>query len=143
MMDNLSYTAPAAALSDLPLDFSGASGLVGYLSWLPETGGACSMEIGPQHLNRLGNLHGGFVCMLLDNGCGTAVRREIGQIDARVVTASLTVHHVDAVSAGRVTARGRVTGGGQTTKFAEAELRDTAGRLIATARAVFAVMRTQ
>lgn len=122
------------------VDGSGASDLVGYRSYLPgENGGACSLEIGPQHLNRLGILHGGFVSMLLDNGCGIAVRNAVGDVDAVVVTVSMAINFIDSASEGLVTTTGHVTGGGRSTKFAEAELRDATGRLLATATATFRV----
>lgn len=133
--------AETGEVDRLPIDFSGACDLVGYRSSLPEEGGgACSLNVGPQHLNRLGLLHGGFVSMLLDNGCGTAVRRDVGDIDAAVVTVSMTVNFIAGVSAGLVTATGRVTGGGKSVKFAEAELRDETGRLLATCAAIFRVL---
>lgn len=125
----------------LTVDLSGARALVGYRSSFPAdpSQGACSLEIGPQHLNRLGLLHGGFVSMLLDNGCGVAVRHSLGNVDATVVTVTLTVNFVSAARSGRVVATGRVTGGGRSLKFAEAELRHESGRLLATATAAFKV----
>ncbi len=125
----------------LPVDLSGARALVGYRSFLPDdpSQGVCSLDIGPQHLNRLGLLHGGFVSMLLDNGCGVAARHSLGDIDATVVTVTLTVNFVSAARSGRIIATGRVTGGGRSLKFAEAELRHQSGRLLATATATFKV----
>ncbi|WBU53614.1 PaaI family thioesterase [Paracoccus sp. SCSIO 75233] len=126
----------------LSIDYSGSCDLVGYRSSLPdEGGGACELNIGPQHLNRLGLLHGGFVSMLLDNGCGTAVRRDAGDIETGVVTVNMSVNYVAGVSSGRVIATGRVVGGGKTLKFAESELRDEAGRLLATCSATFKILR--
>ncbi|SDE68711.1 uncharacterized domain 1-containing protein [Paracoccus isoporae] len=130
---------PGAASDRLPIDMSGAGDLVGYRS-SRDGGGSCSLEIGPQHLNRLGLLHGGFVSMLLDNGCGVALRLDLGDIDADVVTVSLTVNFIAAARQGRVTATGRITGGGRSLKFAEADLRDETGRLIATGSATFKVL---
>ncbi|MFD1796759.1 PaaI family thioesterase [Paracoccus aurantiacus] len=125
------------------VDGSGASDLVGYRSYWPgEVGGACSLEVGPQHLNRLGILHGGFVSMLLDNGCGIAVRNAVGNADAVVVTVSIAINFIDSVSEGLVTATGHVAGGGKSMKFAEAELRDATGRLLASATATFRVFGT-
>lgn len=123
----------------LPIDLSGAGDLVGYRS-SRQGGGSCSLEVGPQHLNRLGLLHGGFVSMLLDNGCGVALRLALGDMEADVVTVSLTVNFIASVSEGRVTATGRITGGGRSLKFAEAELRGADGRLLATASATFKVI---
>lgn len=124
----------------LPIDMSGARELVGYRSSL-DGGGSCSLEIGPQHLNRLGLLHGGFVSMLLDNGCGVAIRNAIGNTDAGAVTVSLSVNFIAGAGSGRVTATGRVTGGGKSLKFAEAELRDDTGRLLATGSATFRIIQ--
>lgn len=126
----------------LGIDRAGARALVGYRSSLPDADtGACTLDIGPQHLNRLGLLHGGFVSMLLDNGCGVAVRNVMGDVDSGAVTVSLSVTFVAAVSSGRVTATGRVVGGGRSLKFAEAALRDETGRLLATATATFKIVR--
>ncbi len=125
----------------LLIDRSGARDLVGYRSAMPDEGsGACSLEIGPQHLNRLGLLHGGFVSMLLDNGCGVAVRNVLGDVDTRAITVSLSVNFISGANSGRVTATGRVTGGGRSLKFAEAELRDESGHLLATASATFRIL---
>lgn len=132
----------AAAEDDhlLPVDHSGARALVGYRSAMPEDGsGVCSLDIEPRHLNRLGLLHGGFVSMLLDNGCGIAVRNAIGDPNATVVTVTLSVSFISAARSGRVTATGRVTGGGTSLKFAEAELRHQSGLLLATATAAFKI----
>lgn len=126
----------------LPIDRSGARELVGYRSFLPDDQtGACSLEIGPQHLNRMGVLHGGFVSMLLDNGCGTALRNHLGDVDSGVVTVSINVNFIAGASEGRVTATGRVTGGGRSLKFIEADLRAEDGRLLATATAIFRVVK--
>ncbi|KRW97549.1 PaaI family thioesterase [Paracoccus sp. MKU1] len=131
----------------LPVDRSGARQLVGYRSAAAgagSEGGSCSLEVGPQHLNRLGLLHGGFVSMLLDNSCGVAIREEIGDLDVPAVTVTLSVNFIAGVGPGRrVTATGRVTGGGHSLKFAEAELRDDAGRLLATGSATFRLMRSR
>ncbi|MFT3690317.1 PaaI family thioesterase [Paenirhodobacter sp.] len=125
----------------LPIDRSGSRRLVGYRSSVPDDQtGVCALEIGPQHLNRLGLLHGGFVSMLLDNGCGIAVRAAMGDIDGAAVTVTLAVNFIASVSSGRVTATGRVTGGGRSLKFAESELRDETGRLLATATATFRIL---
>lgn len=123
----------------LPIDQSGARELVGYRSSMEGTG-SCSMVVGPEHLNRLGLLHGGFVSLLLDNGCGVAVRKALGDIEAAAVTVTLSVTFIAGVSAGRVTATGRVTGGGRSLKFAEAELHDAEGRLLATGVATFRIL---
>ena len=124
-----------------PLDRSGTQGFVGYNSRVTaDGGGACALDIGPQHLNRLGLLHGGIVSMLLDNAAGVAVRNGTGDVDAAVVTVSMTVQFIAGVGEGLVTATGRVTGGGRSLKFAEAQLRDESDRLLASASATFRIL---
>lgn len=125
-----------------PVDHSGARTLVGYQSSMPDDGrGECGLDVEPRHLNRMGVLHGGFISMLLDNGCGVAVRNMMGGPDIAVVTVTLAVNFMASVRSGRVTATGRVTGGGRSLKFAEAELRDESGQLLATATATFKIVR--
>ncbi|WBU53921.1 PaaI family thioesterase [Paracoccus sp. SCSIO 75233] len=123
-------------------DPSGAGRLVGYFSRLPEDmTGVCELEIGPQHLNRLGLLHGGFISMLLDNGCGLAVLNCVRSRGETAVTMTLSVSFIAGVAVGRVKATGRVTGGGQNVQFAAAELHDDNGRLLATATGSFRIIK--
>ncbi len=128
----------------LLIDQSGARELVGYHSQMTDDNtGICSLEIGPQHLNRLGLLHGGFVSLLLDNGCGVAVRSVLDNLETQAVTIALSVNFILGVGSGKVSAIGRVTGGGRSLKFAEAELRDDAGRLVATGSATFRIFEAK
>ncbi|MCA0928407.1 PaaI family thioesterase [Ruegeria profundi] len=123
-------------------DESAAQSFVGYESSVFGQGsGICALNIGPQHLNRVNVLHGGFVAMLLDNGCGLAVRNDSGDPDRAVLTMSLSVNYIAPARSGRVVATGNVTGGGKSTKFASAELRTEDGTLLATASGVFKLLR--
>jgi uncharacterized protein (TIGR00369 family) len=112
---------------------SGFRAVVGYVvaAWRD---GHCEMtlEIGPQHINRSGVLHGGVVTTLLDAACGYAgcfcpdpdrVRK--------CVTLSLNAHFVKAATGGTVRAIGRVRGGGRRIFFASAELVDDRGNTLA------------
>ena len=73
--------SPVKNLTETPehlllADDSGAGGLIGYRSFDAGDGiAACTLRLGPQHMNRLGVLHGGIVAMLLDNASGLAVRK--------------------------------------------------------------------
>ena len=112
---------------------SGFRGLVGYVidAWRE---GYCEMvlEVGPQHVNRSGVLHGGVVSTLIDASCGYAgcfcpdpdrVRK--------AVTLSLNTHFARAATGGTVRAIGRVKGGGRRIFFASAELVDARGDILA------------
>ncbi|MEQ8699116.1 MAG: PaaI family thioesterase [Bauldia litoralis] len=112
---------------------SGFRGLVGYVIdvWRE---GYCEMvlEMGPQHGNRSGVLHGGVVSTLIDAACGYAgcycpdpdrVRK--------AVTLSLNTHFVKAATGGEVRAIGRLKGGGRRIFFSSAELVDARGNTLA------------
>ncbi|XDA97650.1 PaaI family thioesterase [Sulfitobacter sp. LCG007] len=120
--------------------FGGAHALIGYEVDLtaPDGSARVSLEIAAKHLNRNDSLHGGIVAMMLDAVAGFAASRHFGGDDATpVVTVSLTTNFVAAARSGRVSATGRVSGGGRKIVYAQAELNDDQGRLIANATAVF------
>lgn len=119
---------------------SGCQDMTGYLVELDagEQVARCHLDVGRKHLNRHGILHGGVTSMLLDVACGHAAAAWFDAEDPPLVlTLSLTVNFVSAASEGRVTATGRPTGGGKSMAYANGELRDAKGCLIATATAVF------
>lgn len=126
-----------------PID-SGAQALVGYAIDLddPQGGALVVLDIEPRHLNRVGSLHGGIVAMLLDAAAGFAASRSWSQAgDACLVTLSLTTNFLASTGSGRVVAQGRIAGGGETIRFAEAALRDQSGRVLATACGAFKRVR--
>lgn len=126
---------------NLFVDNSGARDLIGYRFFLPgDDIAACALSIEPRHLNRLGVLHGGLVALLLDNGAGFAVRCFSRDKVTPAVTVSLSVNYIAGAKSGDVTATARITGGGRTLKFAEAELRDQDGNLLATASGAFRLL---
>ena len=123
---------------------SGAQDMVGYAIDLshPDGGARVTLDLAPRHMNRVGSLHGGIVAMLLDAAAGFSVSRSWSETgDALLVTVSLSTNYIASANAGRVTATGCVTGGGQTIKFAASELRDESGRLLATATGAFKRVR--
>ena len=122
------------------LDHSGCQATIGYVIDLnpPSGGAACWLDIKPGHLNRNNLLHGGVMAILLDVACGYAASLSFdrGSI-APVLTVSLSMQYIAAAAGGRVTATGRVSGGGRKICYANGELRDDAGDLIASAAGVF------
>lgn len=122
------------------LDESGTQRLLGYVLDLGQGDGMarCHMQVGPQHLNRQGILHGGLSTTLLDNALGGAASLTAGADGmARFSTVSLNVDFLAPGLPGRVEAVGRVKGGGRKLVFVEGELRHEDGTLIATASGVF------
>jgi acyl-coenzyme A thioesterase 13 len=119
---------------------SGCQDSVGYVVEMDPGGDSvsCWLDIQPQHLNRNNLLHGGFVAMLLDIACGYAASLHYDPDNlALVLTVSLSTQYIAPARGGRVTATGRVSGGGKSLCHANGELRDSDGALIATATGVF------
>lgn len=125
-------------------DETGSQTLIGYVVDLTGTDGhgRCHLDIGPQHLNRHGMLHGGISTMLLDSASGyTAAMAFDPEGFSPVLTVSLATQYVAPVASGRVTAMGTVAGHGRSVCHVTGELRDEDGRLIATATGVFKRVR--
>jgi uncharacterized protein (TIGR00369 family) len=86
------------------------------------------------HYNPIGSVHGGFVATLLDSVCGCAVQTTLPAGTA-YTSLDLSVNFLRGLTSetGRVIATGRVTKPGSRAAFVEADIRDAAGRLLATA----------
>jgi uncharacterized protein (TIGR00369 family) len=84
--------------------------------------------------NPIGVVHGGLVCTLLDTVAGCAVHTTLPQGMA-YTSIELKVNYLRAVHAtsGPLTAVGTVVKPGRRVAFAEGEVRDAAGRVVATA----------
>ncbi len=132
--------APPESENGTIQDNSGCQNTIGYVIDLnPADGGAgCWLDLGAPHMNRNGLMHGGIMAILLDVACGYAASLSFDvKTLAPVLTVSLNMHYVASVADGRVLAIGQVTGGGRKICYATGELRDTKGRLIASAAGVF------
>ena len=86
------------------------------------------------HYNPLGVVHGGYACTVLDTVAGCAVQTTLRQ-GLGYTSLEIKVNYLRALStqSGALTATGRVTKPGNRVAFAEAELKDSEGRLVATA----------
>lgn len=100
------------------------------------------LPLEPFLMNRQGLPHGGIHATMLDTamgfcGCytGDPARRQMA------LTLSLTVNYLGQASGTRLLAEARRTGGGKSTYFAEATVRDDTGALIATGSGVFRLRR--
>lgn len=102
--------------------------------------GYCRVEqpMLPHIGNRYGIPHGGVHATLLDTAMGFAVCFT-GDPDEKqlVMTLSLNVNYLGVAQGRQLVATGRKTGGGKSTAFAEGEIKDENGKLIATATGVF------
>jgi uncharacterized protein (TIGR00369 family) len=84
--------------------------------------------------NPIGVVHGGLVCTMLDTVAGCAVHTTL-PAGVAYTSIELKVSYLRAVhtSSGPLTAIGRVVKPGRRVAFAEGEVRDAAGRTVATA----------
>lgn len=96
------------------------------------------LDAAEHHLNLQGMLHGGVIATLADTATGLAVRSMV-PADRRHVTVQLDVHYLTPGRAGRVTAVGTTVRVGATIAYAEADVTDVRGRLLARATATVAV----
>lgn len=117
--------------------------LIGARCTLRENGRAVyALTVGPQHLNRRGVAHGGVVGALLDSALGTAVVAAITR-EEWCGTMQLSIQFREPVFPGTVTAEGRMARRGRTAAFAEGEIRDDRGKVLATAQGVWTIWPTR
>jgi uncharacterized protein (TIGR00369 family) len=94
------------------------------------------LELAPQHLNRLGVTHGGVISALLDSAMGTAVLSAIPE-DQWMVTTSLSIQYMGSAKKGKLIAEGRVVRRSDRIAFTEGEVRNSGGKVIATASGTY------
>lgn len=86
------------------------------------------------HYNPIGSVHGGFFATVLDSACGCAVHSTlpagVGYTSLEIKVSFLRPITADT---GKVTAHGWITKRGKGAAFAEADIRDEDGRVLATA----------
>lgn len=99
---------------------------------------AVSLALAPRHLNLMGTLHGGLISTLADTATGLSLRTLL-DADASFVTTQLSVVFLAPGREGSVQARGRVVRAGRRFGYAEADVTDQDGRLLARATATFAI----
>ncbi|MCB1388919.1 MAG: PaaI family thioesterase [Rhodobacteraceae bacterium] len=117
---------------------TGTARLLGYSIDLAPDGATVAMQVTEEHTNRQGNLHGGLIATLLDTAMGATasqVRGDGGRVPFSTLT--ITVNFLAPMPPGRISATGRVTGGGYKTVFVEASARADDGTLVAQAVGTF------
>jgi uncharacterized protein (TIGR00369 family) len=97
------------------------------------------LDVGPQHLNLFGTMHGGLIATLADTATGLAMLTALAAGTTHLTT-SLGVTFLAPGRAGIVTARGRVLRAGRRFGYAEADVVNEAGDLLARATATFTIL---
>ena len=100
------------------------------------------LEAGPDHANLQGTVHGGVLATLADTAAGLAVRSAIPP-GSRHVSVNLDVQYLAPATMGPLLATGRVVRLGRRIAFAEADVSDAGGELLARAQVTVAVSRTE
>ena len=121
-------------------DETGTQSLIGYVMDVSvgDGCGRCWLDIGPQHTNRHDALHGGILTCMLDNASGTTGSLMVSETGkAPFLTISMNTHYLAPAFKGRVTTTGKISGGGRSILFIDAEFLDKDGRKIATSSGVF------
>ena len=95
-------------------------------------------EAGSQHLNLQGLVHGGILATLADTAMGLAVRTAL-EPGRRHVTVQLGIEFLSPGRTGTITARGRTVKIGTQLGFAEADVMNADGRLLARAHSTLSV----
>ena len=98
-----------------------------------------ALTAGPGDLNAAGLVHGGVIAGLADTACGLAVRSALREGLVQV-TAQLSVAYLAPAPVGRIVARGRALRVGRRAAYAEADVEDAEGALLARASGTFVVL---
>ena len=94
--------------------------------------GSCELEIGNQHLNPMGRVHGGIVADLADAAMGIAAATVANEGES-FSTLELSLNFFLPVKDGMLKANANVVRRGRRTAYVECEIRDEAGLLVAKA----------
>jgi uncharacterized protein (TIGR00369 family) len=126
-------------MSDLTAATTPFNELLGTRCVLREPGRTrYELNVGPNHLNRMGVAHGGVAASLLDTALGAAVVTTLAP-EEKTGTLQLSVQFREPLLPGPVSAEGRVARRGRALAFAEGEVRDPSGRILATAHGVWTI----
>ena len=97
-----------------------------------------AFEAGPEHVNLQGLVHGGMLATLADTAMGLAMRTSM-EPGRRHVTVQLSMEFLSPGKQGRIVARGHTVKIGRQLGFAESEIVDARGRVLARARSTLSV----
>jgi uncharacterized protein (TIGR00369 family) len=115
--------------------------LIGFTMASAELGRVVmELEVGPQHANPMGTVHGGILCDLADAAMGMAYASSLDEGET-FTTLELRINFLKPVWSGRLTAVGRLVKGGRTVGLVECDIHDDKDRLIARASSTCMTLR--
>jgi uncharacterized protein (TIGR00369 family) len=98
-----------------------------------------ALDLRPEHRNLVGTVHGGVIATIADTAAGLAYRTVLAE-GTQHVTSQLTVTFLAPGREGTIVARGYVVKRGKRSGYAEVDVVDAEGALLARASALFAVL---
>lgn len=98
------------------------------------------IQTGPQHFNPMGTLHGGVLCDIADTAMGFAFASTLAAGES-FTTVELKINYLRPVREARLRAEGRVVQRGRTMGYAECDVIDENGKLIAKSSSTCLVLR--
>jgi acyl-CoA thioesterase len=99
------------------------------------------VELGPIHMSRANRAHGGLLFTLLDTALGRAVLADL-PAGRGCATVELKINYFRPVQSGRVRAVGRLLELTKSLGYAEGEVMNDAGKVLARASGTFFLTRT-
>lgn len=90
-----------------------------------------ALKIKPAFRNSWKAAHGGVIMTMLDSAMSLAARLHLRGAPGGILTIEMSAKFISPGMGDRLTAEGRVIGGGTSTLFCEAEVRDETGKLVA------------
>jgi uncharacterized protein (TIGR00369 family) len=94
------------------------------------------VELGPIHMSRARRAHGGFIFTLLDAAIGRAIMHELPP-DKGCPTIEMKINYFRPCQRGVLRARGEVVRMGRNLCYAEGEIRNEEGKLVARSSGTF------
>jgi uncharacterized protein (TIGR00369 family) len=99
-----------------------------------------TLEVGPQHANPMGTLHGGILCDIADAAMGMAYAANLAEGES-FTTLELKISFLKPVWKATLTAEARVLKQGRTTGLVECRITDENGKLVAHATSTCMTLR--
>lgn len=102
--------------------------------------GHAEIEIGPEHLNPNGVVHGAVLFALVDTAMGKSTMSVIDEPGAYCASIELSLRFIRPAVAGRLLATARVVKRGRSVVHLDADVLGDDSRLVATAAGTFAIL---